>query len=76
MAIPTAAKNDFERALRKAFWRKVTTWLTKEPNTLLPFDKVREHMPIKGQHSIGLQQVPLDRIVGSLGRYQDFDREF
>jgi hypothetical protein len=76
MIIPTHAINDFERAFRKAFWRKVTAWLTKEPNTLLPFDEVRDHMPIKGQHSIGLKEVPLDRIVGSLGRYQDFDREF
>jgi len=70
------ASNDFERAYRKAFWRKVTAWLTKDPNTLLPFDEVRERMPIKGQHYLGLKQVPIDRIVGSLGRYRDFDRVF
>jgi hypothetical protein len=70
------ASNDFERAYRKAFWRKVAAWLTKGPNTLLPFYDLRDRMPIKGQHYIGLQQVPIDRIVGSLGRYRDFDREF
>lgn len=76
MTINRFASNDFDRAYRKAFWRKVTSWLTKDPNTLLPFYDVREHMPIKGQHYIGLQQVPIERIVGSLGRYRDFDRVF
>lgn len=76
MTIQQFASDDFERAYRKAFWRKVIAWLTGEPNHLLPFYDVRDRMPIKGQHYIGLQQVPIDRIIGSLGRYQDFDREF
>ena len=76
MVIQKYASDDFDRAFRKAFWRKVTAWLTKEPTTLLPFYDVRERMPIKGQHYLGLQEVPIDRIVGSLGRYLDFDREF
>jgi len=76
MTIQKFAFDDFDRAHRKAFWRKVTAWLTKEPNHLLPFDEVRENMPIKGQHYLGLQQVPIERIVGSLGRYKDFDRVF
>ena len=76
MIIQKFAFDDFDRAHRKAFWRKVTAWLTKEPNNLLPFYEVRENMPIKGQHYLGLQQVPIERIVGSLGRYQDFDRAF
>ena len=54
MTIQKFAFDDFDRAHRKAFWRKVTAWLTKEPNNLLPFDEVRENMPIKGQHYLGL----------------------
>ena len=76
MAIQKYTADDFDRAFRKAFWRKVTAWLKKEPTTLLPFYDVRERMPIKGQHYLGLQEVPINRIVGSLGRYRDFDREF
>jgi hypothetical protein len=76
MTIQKFTSNDFERAYRKAFWRKVTAWLTREPNTLLPFYDVRDRMPIKGQHYLGLQQIPIERIVGSLGRYKDFDRAF
>ena len=76
MVIQKYASDDFDRAFRKSFWHKVTAWLKKEPTTLLPFFDVRERMPIKGQHYLGLQEVPIDRIVGSLGRYRDFDREF
>lgn len=70
------AEMDFDRARRKAFWRRVLTWLKGESNELLPFDDVREKMPIKGQYYSGLKQVPIDKIVGSFGRYRDFDRAF
>ena len=70
------AKFDFERAMMKAFWRNVFSWLSGESNQLLPFDKVREHIPMIGQRYIGMKEVPIDHIVGSLGRYRDFDRAF
>lgn len=70
------AEMDFERARRKAFWRRVLAWLKGESNDLLPFDEVREKLPIKGQYYAGLKQVPTDQIVGSFGRYRDFDRAF
>jgi sulfopyruvate decarboxylase TPP-binding subunit len=76
MAIDKMAHEDFDRARWKAFWRKVTTLLTGRSNELLPFDEVRGRLPMKGQHYIGLQQVPIDNIIGSLGRYRDFDRAF
>ncbi|MGB5844926.1 MAG: hypothetical protein WBG94_10810 [Anaerolineales bacterium] len=70
------AQDDFERAYRRGFWRKLSSWLTGERNELLPFDAVRERIPIRGQHYIGFQEVPIEQIVGSLGRYRDFDRAF
>jgi hypothetical protein len=76
MAIDKMAHEDFDRARWKAFWRKVTTILTGKSNELLPFDEVRGRIPMKGQHYIGLKQVPIDKIIGSLGRYRDFDRAF
>lgn len=71
-----AAREDFEEAYRKGFWRAVRAWLTQSSNTLLPFDEVRKHIPLKGQHSIGLQEVPIEKIVGSVNRFQDFDSAF
>ncbi len=70
------ASADYQAALRKGFWRSVFSWLTQNNNELLPFDEVRKYLPLLGQYDIGLRQIPLDKIVGSVGRYQDFDRAF
>lgn len=70
------ARSDFEAARRKGYWRSIVSWLTQSTNELLPFDEVRKRLPITGQHYIGLKQIPVDEIVGSVGRYQDFDRAF
>jgi hypothetical protein len=74
--IKQIAKADFENALRKGFWRSVVSWLTQSSNELLPFDEVRKNLPMKGQHYIGLKQIPINQVVGSVGRYHDFDRAF
>ncbi len=76
MSSKQLAQDDFERAYRRGFWRKLSSWLTGERNELLPFDAVRDRIPLRGQHYIGLKEVPIEQIVGSLGRYRDFDRAF
>jgi len=70
------AHRDFTNARRKAFWRLVSSRLTGQSNDLLPFDEVYSRLPVKGQRSLGLQAVAIDQIVGSVGRYRDFDRAF
>jgi hypothetical protein len=70
------AFEDFERAYRRSFWRKVIAKVTGQTNELLPYDEVRQALPFQSQRDIGLQTVPLDKIVGSVGRYRDFDRAF
>jgi hypothetical protein len=67
---------DFDSAHRKSNWRKVISSLTHKSNQLLPYDQVLKHLPINGQHYIGMRQVPIDAIIGSVGRFQDFDRAF
>ena len=54
----------------------MVSWLTQSSNELLPFDEVRKNLPMKGQHYIGLKQIPINQVVGSVGRYHDFDRAF
>lgn len=70
------AISDFRRALNRATWRKILNWLKGADNQLLPYDEVRARIPVRGQHYIGLKQVPIAKIVGSMGRYNDFDRAF
>jgi hypothetical protein len=76
MVFENKANEDFERAVFKGFLRKINSLIKKEKNELLPFDAVRQTIPIKGQHYRGLEEVPIDKIVGSFGRYRDFDRAF
>ncbi len=49
--------------------------LRGEPNALLPFQKALALRP-KGEHHLGLRTIEVDRIVGSVDRYEDFDHRF
>lgn len=67
---------DFDRARRKALVREVLGLITGEPADLLPFEEVRRQLRLHNSHFRGLHEVPLDVIVGSVGRYRDFTRTF
>jgi hypothetical protein len=67
---------DFQRARRQAFVSRLMSLLDPSSNTLLSLEEVRARLNIRGQHYLGLRTVPLDQIVGSEGRYHDFDRRF
>ena len=43
---------------------------------LLPLDEVRHRLRIVGQSYAGMREIPLERIVGSVDRSADFDRDF
>jgi hypothetical protein len=43
---------------------------------LLPFDETRRRLRVMGQTYVGLREIPIDRIVGSVNRGLDFDRNF
>lgn len=49
---------------------------TGKSDELLSYDEVSRQLKIKGRSSSGIQDVPLDAIVGSVGRYNDFTRNF
>jgi hypothetical protein len=70
------AQVDFVTARRKAFWNEVASFLSGRSNRLLAWEEVRHKLRVRGQIYRGLQAVPVDRIVGSVGRYRDFDRAF
>jgi len=74
--LTSRASHDFERSYRGRFWRKLNAWLTGKSNELLPYDVVREQIPFDGQRDLGMQTIAVDKIIGSVGRYRDFDRAF
>src|SRR5579859_401216 len=67
---------DFDRARRKASWRSVISRLTGRRTELLRFEEVRKQLRAQGRHDAGARPVALDAIVGSVGRYRDFDTAF
>ena len=66
----------FRRARRKAFWNALLAFLTRNPNRLVSWDEAVDKLGLMGEVYRGLRSVPVDRIVGSVGRYEDFDRAF
>lgn len=67
----------FNSARRRAFVQDVLAELSGRSDNLLSFDDVREqlHLTVPAQGA-NLQEIPLDKIVGSVGRYRDFTRAF
>lgn len=75
-AIQAIVHDEFTRIRRDQIVRELLALVTRRPNELLPFDEVRARLRVRGQHYLGHQTVPLEKIVGSEGRYSDFDRQF
>ncbi len=66
----------FDRARITALMEDLFHILQGRPIDLLPFDEVRERLHLKQVVNRGIQEVPLDRIVGTVGREHDFNRAF
>jgi hypothetical protein len=69
---------DFEEVYTRAFFGKVLALLTgrRDRTHLLSFEEVKEKIRCHDESYVGMQEVPIDAIVGSVGRYKDFDRTF
>ena len=69
---------DFTRARRRARLRAVVARFRREhaSNRLLSFDDVRRELVANNRLHRGTRVVEVDQIVGSVGRYDEFDRSF
>ncbi len=76
--LPTGAEahSKFDHAKRQAVVESLVALLRGKPGDLLPFDDVQRKLGLHITRERGLQQVPLDQIVGSAGKYRDFTRSF
>ena len=70
------ARQRFEQARRRASLAQVSARLTGEDIQLLPFEAIRMQLQQQNPYYRGLVEVPLDAIVGSVGRYKTFTRKF
>ncbi len=78
MSLEEQVDSDFTRAWRRALLRRVIARFHKGPthNRLLSFDEVREASLADSWIYIGPKIVEAEKIVGSVGRQNDFDRSF
>jgi hypothetical protein len=66
----------YQNARMRAFWDEVFSLVRGKPAELLSFEDIRARLRLREEYYKGLQDVPLDKIVGSVGRYREFTRNF
>jgi hypothetical protein len=71
------AAEKFERAQSHSLIRSLLGIFSRRPDErLLSFDQVQELLRSRHGVNLGVQSISIASIVGSVGRYQDFDRAF
>jgi len=75
-SLPQETGMEFNTARRKAFQEEMLSFITGRSTDLLPFEEVRQTLRLQDSTYKGLQEIELDKIVGSVGRYRDFTRTF
>jgi hypothetical protein len=70
------AADDWEKVRNKAFISRIQHFLRPDKDRLLSFNDVKDILKPKNEIYRGLQVVPINLIVGSEGRYQDFNQYF
>lgn len=71
-----AILQQFRSARLRADLERLWARLTGRSAELLPFDQVRAYVKANTPRRRTRRAIPLDAIVGSVGRYQDFTRSF
>ncbi len=74
--IQTQSESDFAKAKSKAFFNEIQHLLTPEEATLISLNDVKKLIKPQNETYVGMKTIPIEKIVGSEGRYQDFDNKF
>ena len=78
MSIDAQVDADFTRARHRSFLHRMGARLHGDPASArsLSFEEVRKALGASNKFRLGRRVVPVERIVGSVGRYGDFDQTF
>ena len=71
-----SALEDFHKARRRATMEQIMGQVTGNSTSLLSYEDVRRKLKAGSMAGKGIQEIPLDAIIGSVGRYSDFTRSF
>ncbi len=70
------AIEDFNRAKKKAFINEIQHFLSPEEASLISLGEVKQLLKPINETYVGMKTIPINKIVGSEGRYYDFDNNF
>lgn len=74
---PALAAEKFDRVYQKPLIRQLLRLFKEKPDeTLLSFEQVQQLVRNRGEIDRGTQLIDISKIIGSVGRYRDFDRAF
>jgi len=76
MDVKSSSVHNFNSALFRSFFKSVYKKLKKEEDYLPSLDQITRLTKAKDEHYIGLREIPVDNIIGSEARYEDFDKDF
>ncbi len=69
-------ESDFTKARNKAFINELQHFLNPEETKMISFKQIKSLLKPQNQTYIGMKTIPISKIVGSEGRYKDFDNQF
>ena len=72
----SSALQDFNNARRKASFQEILARLTGRSSELLSYDEVAKKLKLNVRTERGIHDIPLRSIIGSVGRYTEFTRDF
>ncbi|MFH1523697.1 MAG: universal stress protein [Chloroflexota bacterium] len=70
------ALQDFNDARRKAAFQEILARLIGKSNELLSYEEIAKKLKLNVRTEGGIQEIPVKAIVGSVGRYTEFTRNF
>lgn len=70
------AQDDFIKARNKAWINEIQNFMHPDKKRLLSFNDVKKILKPKNEVYVGMKIIPIKKIIGSEGRYNDFDNHF
>ena len=74
--VASQADHDFSKAKQKAWIQTLKSIVNPEAGELLSFHDIKSLVKPGKERYLGMQTIPIQSIVGSEDRYQDFSRHF
>jgi hypothetical protein len=70
------ARQKWDQAHRKAIWTRLKAYVMRQDVRLQNFEDVSRRLQLRSPRYKGIQEISIDSIVGSVGRYHDFVASF